>query len=100
MKLKSTFAELVMLLGVFSLGSIAIIASAARLSNIGRWASGDDFTYDAAMVPVWGAVEINVAIVSGKSKFQCLFYINDQNKYRYNVIRQQGQMNSMLILTF
>ena len=61
-------AELVMLLGVFSLGSIAIIASAARLSNIGRWANGEDFTYDAAMVPVWGAVEINVAIISGKSK--------------------------------
>ena len=59
-----------MLLGVFSLGSIAIIASAARLSNIGRWASGNDFTYDAAMVPVWGAVEINVAIVSGESKIK------------------------------
>lgn len=88
MKLKSTFAELVMLLGVFSLGSIAIIASAARLSNIGRWANGDDFTYDAAMVPVWGAVEINVAIVSGKSKTLCLSYINNKNLYQHKGIRQ------------
>ena len=55
-----------MLLGAFSLGFIAVIASAARLSNIGLWADGDNFTYDAAMLPVWGAVEINVAIISGK----------------------------------
>ena len=60
-----------MLLGVFSLGSIAVIASAARLSNIGLWADGDDFTYEAAMLPVWGAVEINVAIISGKLGSLC-----------------------------
>ena len=62
-----------MLLGVFSLGSIAVIASAARLSNIGLWADGDDFTYEAAMLPVWGAVEINVAIISGKSGSSTFF---------------------------
>ena len=59
---------LVMLLGVFSIGSVAIIASAARLSNIRRWTNDntDDWTYDASMIPVWGAVEVNVAIISGK----------------------------------
>ena len=67
-----SFFESVMLLGVFSLGSIAVVASAARLSNIGLWADGDDFTYDAAMLPVWGAVEINVAIISGKPGFSRL----------------------------
>ncbi|KAL6703898.1 hypothetical protein ACN47E_008934 [Coniothyrium glycines] len=53
----------VTLVVAFSVGLLAIACSMVRLRNIVYFRGVGDFTYEAAMVPVWGAIECNAGIV-------------------------------------
>lgn len=50
-------------LGIFSVGSIAVIASAIRISTIHFLSFSKDPTWDGYALSVWSAVELNVGII-------------------------------------
>lgn len=53
------------LIGIFSVGAIAVIASAARIYALSLWsAEGADVPYEGANILIWSQIEINVAIIS------------------------------------
>ncbi|KAF2492346.1 hypothetical protein BU16DRAFT_110965 [Lophium mytilinum] len=52
------------LVGIFSIGFIAVVASTIRVYALHVWATGTDTPYNAAYILVWSQIEINAAIVS------------------------------------
>ena len=53
------------LIGVFSLGSIAVLASILRVYALSLWSAPDaDVPYAGANILIWSQIEINTAIIS------------------------------------
>lgn len=57
--------EVVSLIFTYCVGSLAIACSIIRLRNMIYFRGVGDFTYQASMVPVWGAIECNAGIICG-----------------------------------
>ncbi|KAK2732932.1 hypothetical protein FQN55_003852 [Onygenales sp. PD_40] len=53
------------LIGIFSVGSLAVIASIVRIYALHVWSSNQsDVPYTGATILIWSQIEINVAIIS------------------------------------
>ncbi|EUC28098.1 hypothetical protein COCCADRAFT_41333 [Bipolaris zeicola 26-R-13] len=65
LNLKMERKKKVSLLFTYCAGSLAIACSIIRLRNMIYFRGVGDFTYQACMVPVWGAIECNAGIVCG-----------------------------------
>lgn len=53
------------LIGIFSAGSVAVIASVVRIYALSLWSAKDaDVPYEGANILVWSQIEINAAIIS------------------------------------
>ena len=50
-------------LGIFSIGAIAVVASAIRISTIHQLSYSRDLTWDGYALSVWSAVELNVGMI-------------------------------------
>lgn len=61
--------DAVTLVLAYCMGLLALACSMVRLRNIIHFNGEGDFTYIAAMVPVWGAVECNAGIICGMHMF-------------------------------
>lgn len=63
--LKMERKKKVSLIFTYCVGSLAIACSIIRLRNMIYFRGVGDFTYQASMVPVWGAIECNAGIICG-----------------------------------
>ncbi|KAL3418571.1 integral membrane protein [Phlyctema vagabunda] len=54
----------VMVITLFSLGSMTCIASAVRLSTITKFYASEDPTYAAFPIAIWSAIEINLTLIA------------------------------------
>ncbi|KAF3904409.1 hypothetical protein ABW21_db0204374 [Orbilia brochopaga] len=52
------------LIGIFSVGSIAVIASCARIYALHVWSTSSDIPFDGANILIWSEIEINAALIS------------------------------------
>ncbi|KAF3189913.1 hypothetical protein TWF106_007105 [Orbilia oligospora] len=52
------------LIGIFSVGSVAVIASCARIYALHVWSTSKDIPYDGANILIWSQIEINAALIS------------------------------------
>ncbi|OAL56466.1 hypothetical protein IQ07DRAFT_674664 [Pyrenochaeta sp. DS3sAY3a] len=59
----------VSLVFTYCVGSLAIACSIVRLRNMIYFRGVGDFTYEASMVPVWGAIECNAGIICASFPF-------------------------------
>ncbi|KAF2453254.1 hypothetical protein BDY21DRAFT_375043 [Lineolata rhizophorae] len=64
------------LLGVFSVGLIAVGASGARVHALFVWSNSSDVPFDSALILTWSQIELNAAIISAsipslKPLFSC-----------------------------
>lgn len=50
-------------LGIFSIGSLAVVASAIRISTIHFLSTSQDPTWDGYALSVWSAVELNIGMI-------------------------------------
>ncbi|KAI5803489.1 hypothetical protein DFH27DRAFT_50513 [Peziza echinospora] len=57
----------VMLLLIFSVGSISVIASIVRINALYIWHHSMDKAYDGAWILLWSQVEVNAAIISSSA---------------------------------
>ncbi|KAH8176710.1 FAD binding domain-containing protein [Sarocladium implicatum] len=51
-------------IGIFSIGSIAVLASIIRIYALYLWSSDSDVPYQAARILLWSQIEINTALIS------------------------------------
>ena len=51
-------------IGIFSVGSIAVLASIIRIYALYLWSSDSDVPYQGARILLWSQIEINTAIIS------------------------------------
>lgn len=81
------------LIGIFSVGSMAVVASIVRIYALSVWSTrGSDVPYVGANILVWSQIEINVAIISAsipalKPLFKRTFggsTARGSNRYYYN----------------
>ncbi|KAF3914355.1 hypothetical protein AA313_de0208997 [Arthrobotrys entomopaga] len=64
MRLQMRQNKRIALIGIFSVGSIAVIASCARVYALHVWSISQDIPYDGANILIWSQVEINAALIS------------------------------------
>ncbi|PWW79825.1 hypothetical protein C7212DRAFT_157847, partial [Tuber magnatum] len=55
------------LVAIFCVGSIAVVASIARINALYIFQNSKDIPYDAIFILIWSQVEINVAIISASA---------------------------------
>lgn len=58
---------IVALIGIFSVGSISIIASAMRFYALYTYVNTKDVAYDAIYILLWSQIEINIALISASA---------------------------------
>ncbi|KAL2205679.1 hypothetical protein CC79DRAFT_1324326 [Sarocladium strictum] len=51
-------------IGIFSIGSIAVLASIIRIYALYLWSSDPDVPYNGARILLWSQIEINTALIS------------------------------------
>lgn len=51
-------------ISIFSIGSIAVLASIIRIYSLWLWATDDDTPYQGARILIWSQIELNTAIIS------------------------------------
>jgi hypothetical protein len=54
----------VAIIGVFSVGAVAVLASIIRIYALYLWSTTDDVPYQGATILIWSQIEINAAITS------------------------------------
>ncbi|KAF3916979.1 hypothetical protein ABW20_dc0105543 [Dactylellina cionopaga] len=64
LKLQMRRNKRIALIGIFSVGSIAVIASCARIYALHVWSVSKDVPYDGANILIWSQIEINAALIS------------------------------------
>jgi hypothetical protein len=52
------------LIGIFSVGGVAVVASCVRVQALYKWSTSIDVPYNGAYILLWSQIEINVAIIS------------------------------------
>ncbi|KAF3929354.1 hypothetical protein ABW19_dt0200420 [Dactylella cylindrospora] len=64
LKLQMRRNKRIALIGIFSVGSVAVIASCARIYALHVWSTSLDVPYDGANILIWSQIEINAALIS------------------------------------
>ncbi|EWC43834.1 hypothetical protein DRE_07278 [Drechslerella stenobrocha 248] len=64
MRLQMRTNKRIALIGIFSVGSVAVIASCARIYALHVWSISKDIPYDGANILIWSQIEINAALIS------------------------------------
>lgn len=58
---------IVALIGIFSVGSISILASAMRFYALYTYVNTKDVAYDAIYILLWSQIEVNIALISASA---------------------------------
>jgi hypothetical protein len=72
------------LIGIFSIGSLAIIASALRFYGLYTYVNTKYVAYDAIYILLWSQIELNIALISASAPalrplFKKIFGTSDGN---------------------